>query len=58
MELRSQWWEEQADLLRLQRMWELKRLAIDAYIEELHEEVQRLEQEIDDILMETIHNGE
>ena len=57
-ELRNQWREEQADLLRLQRMWELKRPAIDAHIEELQEEVERLEQEIDDILMEMIHNGE
>lgn len=57
-ELRNQWQEEQADLLRLQRMWELKRPAIDAHIAELHDEVQRLEQEIDDILMEMIHNGE
>lgn len=56
--LRNQWQAEQADLLRLQRMWELKRPAIDAHLAELHEEVQRLEQEIDDILMEKIHNGE
>ena len=57
-ELRNQWREEQADLFRLQRMWELKRPAIDAHLAELHAEVQRLEQEIDDILMEMIHNGE
>ena len=57
-ELQNQWREEQADLFRLQRMWEMKRPAIDAHIEELQEEVERLEQEIDDILMEMIHNGE
>ena len=57
-ELRNQWQEEQADLLRLQRMWELKRPAIDAHLAELYEEIQRLEEEIDDILMEMIHNGE
>ena len=56
--LRNQWQEEQADLLRLQRMWELKRPAIDAHLAELYEEIQRLEEEIDDILMEMIHNGE
>ena len=56
--LRNQWRAEQADLLRIQRMWELKRPAIDAHLTELHEEVRRLEQEIDDILMEMIHNGE
>ncbi len=39
-------------------MWELKRPAIDAHLTELHTEVRRLEQEIDDILMEKIHNGE
>lgn len=55
--LRSQWREEQAELSRLQRMWELKRPAINVHLAELHEEVQRLEQEIDDILMEMIHNG-
>ena len=57
-DLRNQWREEQADLLRLQRMWEMKRPAIDAHLTELHDEVQRLEQEIDDILMEMIHNSE
>ena len=57
-ELRNQWREEQADLFRLQRMWELKRPAIGAHIDKLWEEVQCLEQEIDDILMEVIHNGE
>lgn len=56
-DLRNQWQAEQADLLRLQRMWEMKRPAIDAHLTELHEEVQRLEQEIDDILMEKIQNG-
>ena len=55
--LRNQWPEEQADLLRLQRMWEMKRPTIDAHIEELQEEVERLEQEIDDILMEMIRDG-
>ena len=39
-------------------MWELKRPAISAHIDELWEEVVRLEQEIDDILMEMIRSGE
>ena len=56
--LRSQWAQEQSDFLRLQRMWEMKRPAIDTHLAELHEEVRRLEQEIDDILMEKIQNGE
>ena len=57
-ELRNQWQAEQTDLLRIQRMWEMKCPAINAHLAELHEEVQRLEQEIDDILMEKIQNGE
>ena len=57
-DLRNQWQAEQADLLRLQKMWEMKRPAIDAHLAELYEEIQRLEEEIDDILMEMIHNGE
>ena len=57
-DLRSQWTQEQSDLRRIQKIWEMKRPAIDAHLAELHEEVQRLEQEIDDILMEKIQNGE
>lgn len=53
-ELRNQWTAEQADLRRLQRLWEMKRPAINAHLTALYEEVQRLEQEIDDILIEKI----
>ena len=53
-ELRSQWLEEQADLRRLQRLWEMKRPAITVRLATLYEEIQRLEQEIDDILIERI----
>ena len=53
-EFRSQWLEEQADLRRLHRLWEMKRPAINARLTALYEEVQRLEQEIDDILIEKI----
>ena len=53
-ELRGQWLEEQADLRRLQRLWELKRPAINTHIADLYAEIQRLEQEIDVILMERI----
>lgn len=56
-ELRSQWTAEQADLRRLQRLWEMKRPAINAPLAELYEEVQRLEQEIDDLLLEKIQSG-
>ena len=56
-ELRSQWTAEQADLRRLRRLWEMKRPAINAHIAELYDEIQRLEQEIDDLLLEKIQSG-
>ena len=56
-ELRSRWIAEQADLRRLYRLWEMKRPAINAHIAELYDEIQRLEQEIDDLLLEKIQNG-
>ena len=56
-ELRSQWTAEQADLRRLQRLWELKRPAINAHLTELYKEIHRLEQEIDDLLLEKIQSG-
>ena len=56
--VRSSQQSEQSGLLRLQKMWELKRPAIDAHLAELHEKVQQLEQEIDNVLMEMIHNDE
>ena len=55
--LHSQWTEEQADLRRLQRLWEIKRPAINAHLAALHEKVQQLEQEIDDLLLEKIQSG-
>lgn len=55
-ELRDHWLEEQADLRRLHRLWEMKRPAIQAHIAELYDEIQRLEQEIDDLLLEKIQS--
>lgn len=55
-ELRSQWTAEQADLRQLQRLWEMKRPAINAHIADLYDEIQRLEQEIDVMLMERIRS--
>ncbi|MBR2046996.1 MAG: hypothetical protein IJ960_00185 [Oscillospiraceae bacterium] len=55
-ELRDQWMAEQADLRRLHRLWEMKRPTINTYIAELYEEIQRLEQEIDDLLLEKIQS--
>ena len=56
-ELRSQWIAEQVDLRRLHRLWELKRPAIKAHIADLYAEIQRLEQEIDDLLLEKIQSS-
>jgi len=53
-ELRSQWTAEQADLRRLHRLWEMKRPAINSHIADLYNEIHRLEQEIDDLLLEKI----
>lgn len=55
--LRNQWAAEHTDLRRLQRMWELNRPAIAVHLTALHEEVQRMEQEIDEILLEKIKSG-
>ena len=55
-ELRCQWTAEQADLRRLHRLWEMKRPAINDHIAELYAEIQRLEQEIDDLLLEKIQS--
>lgn len=55
-ELRNQWTAEQADLRRLQRLWEMKHPAINTHIADLYAEIQRLEQEIDVILMERIRS--
>ena len=56
-ELRSQRTAEQVDLRRIQRLWEMKRPTINAHIAELYSEIQRLEQEIDDLLLEKIQSG-
>lgn len=56
-EQRNRWTAEQADLRRLHRLWEMKRPAINARLTALYEEVQRLEQEIDDLLLEKIQSG-
>lgn len=52
--LRDQWILEQAYLRRLQQKWEMKRPAINAHIAELYNEIQRLEQEIDELLLAII----
>ena len=56
-DLRSQWIAEQANLRQLHRLWEMKHPAINAHIADLYDEIQRLEQEIDDLLLEKIRCG-
>ena len=55
--LRNQWTAEQADLRRLRRLWEMKRPAINSHIADLYNEIQRLEQEIDGLLLEKIQSS-
>ena len=50
-ELHRKYINEQVELTRLQRLWEMKRPAIHARLAALHEEIHQLEQEIDDILL-------
>ncbi|MGN1000305.1 MAG: zinc ribbon domain-containing protein [Faecousia sp.] len=52
--LHSQWTEEQTELRQIQRQWKMKRPAIHARLTALDEEIQKLEQEIDDILLTKI----
>ena len=56
-ELRRQWTTEQADLRRLHRLWEMKRPVISIHIADLYNEIQRMEQEIDNLLLEKIQSG-
>ena len=48
--------EELEKILNLQKMWALRRPILDAHILSLQKKVQRLESEIDDILMEELRN--
>lgn len=48
--------EEQAELNRLQKLWEQNRSRIEKEIAKQYETISRLEQEIDVILMERIHS--
>ena len=48
--------EELEKILDLHKMWALRKPILDAHILSLQKEVQRLESEIDDILMEKLRN--
>lgn len=48
--------EELEKILNLQKMWALRRPILDAHILSLQKKVQRLESEIDDILMEKLRS--
>ncbi len=56
-ELRSQWTAEQSDLRHLHRLWEMKRPSINTHVADLYSKIQRLEQEIDDLLLKMIHSS-
>ena len=47
----------QSELRRLHRLWEMKLPAINTHIADLYNEIQRLEQEIDDLLLEKIQSS-
>ena len=44
--------KEREKLLKLQKMWALRKPVLDTHIFALQEKIQKLEQEIDDISME------
>lgn len=44
--------KEQKELVKLQKMWALRKPILDTHILLLQEQIQKLEQEIDDISME------
>ena len=48
--------EELKKILDLQKMWALRKPILDVHILSLQKKVQRLESEIDDILMEKLRN--
>ena len=56
-ELRDQLLAEQAELRQHKCLQERRCPAINAHIAELYDEIQRLEQEIDDLLLEKIQSG-
>ena len=53
--VREQCAEEVEKLAQLQKMWALRKPVLDAHILSLQENMQKLEQEIDEIVMEHIH---
>ncbi len=48
--------KEREKLVKLQKMWTLRKPVLDAHISALQEKVQELEQEIDEIVMEKLIN--
>ena len=53
--VRKQCAEELKKLVQMQKMWALRKPILDAHILSLQENMQKLEQEIDEIVMEHIH---
>jgi len=52
--MREQCGEELKMLTQMQKMWALRKPILDAHILSLQESVRKLEQEIDEIVMESI----
>ena len=52
--IREQYAEELKKLAQMQKMWALRKPILDAHILSLQETVQKLEQEIDEIVMEKV----
>ena len=52
--MREQYAGELKQLARMQKMWVLRKPILDAHILSLQEQVQKLEREIDKIVMEKI----
>lgn len=52
--MRKQCAEELKKLVQMQKMWALRRPILDAHILSLQEKVLKLEQEIDEIVMEKL----
>lgn len=55
--MREQCTEELKQLAEIQKMWALRKPILDAHILSLQEKVQELEQEIDGIVMEKLHQS-
>ena len=56
--VRKQCAEELKKLVQMQKQWALRKLSLDAHCLALQKEIQKREQEIDELVMEKLKNGE